>query len=236
MAAVARSRSNWCVGMAREVVLADSSRMSTVVLERELREREFVVHSCTSGRVLSALVEAREPDLVVVELRLTDGPCLNRIQRLKQIRGERRVVVVTGHPSVATAVQAARLGIDAYLEKPASIDAVLAATLPRTAEMSSPEDAWDAYIGEQPIGLDRALWEYINRAVASSGSISAAGRLLGLDRRSLRRMLARYAPRLRSFVVDVSRPAVRRGGDRDVEAELPMRAVPAQPANPRTTR
>jgi len=42
--------------------------------------------------------------------------------------------------------------------------------------------------------LDRAIWEYINYSVDVAGSIAAAARNLGLDRRSLRRMLAKYAP------------------------------------------
>jgi two-component system response regulator RegA len=43
--------------------------------------------------------------------------------------------------------------------------------------------------------LDRAIWEFISQTVESAGTISEASRRLGLDRRSLRRMLSKYAPR-----------------------------------------
>jgi ActR/RegA family two-component response regulator len=42
--------------------------------------------------------------------------------------------------------------------------------------------------------LDRTIWEYINQVVVGAGTLSEAARRLGVDRRSLRRMLAKYPP------------------------------------------
>jgi ActR/RegA family two-component response regulator len=43
--------------------------------------------------------------------------------------------------------------------------------------------------------LDRAVWEYIARTVETAGTLSGGARRLGIDRRSLKRMLKKYPPR-----------------------------------------
>jgi two-component system, response regulator RegA len=170
----------------RVAIVADPSRNSLSALEADLRGLGLEVHSCTGGRELRQLVNASDATLIVIELRLDDGPSLRHIPWLKRSRPGASVVVLTGHPSVATALESARLGADGYLEKPATAEAVLEASRRVRRGTESAQ--------EQPMGLNRAMWEYINRAVQSAGSISAAARILGLDRRSLRRMLAKYAP------------------------------------------
>lgn len=177
----------------QKVLIADTSRSSVSSLDRGLRESGWQVFACSDGRDLRRLLKLHDASLVVVELRLADGPSLKHIKWLKEVKRDVLIVVLTAHPSIATAVQCARLGACGYLEKPASADAVLAAA--RREALPS------EIVREHPLGLNRALWEYINRAVECGGSISAGARLLGLDRRSLRRMLARYAP-----------PAQTRGG------------------------
>jgi two-component system response regulator RegA len=80
-----------------------------------------------------------------------------------------------------------REGAADYLTKPADADQVAAAIRgegvrpPRPAAVPS---------------LDRVEWEHIQRVLAETGgNVSESARLLGIDRRSLQRKLARYAPR-----------------------------------------
>jgi two-component system response regulator RegA len=91
---------------------------------------------------------------------------------------------------VATAVRAVRLGFDAYLAKPIDprcIAGLLEGCGRPAAPVEPPDtEAWPS--------LDRTIWELVNQVVAVSGSLSEAARRLGLDRRSLRRMLAKYPP------------------------------------------
>ncbi|HXU61884.1 MAG TPA: two-component system response regulator, partial [Polyangia bacterium] len=100
-----------------------------------------------------------------------------------------RCAVVTAYPSVASAVQFTRMGFAGYLVKPASPEAVLSAV----AGTPEPAEAADVSDLEWP-SLDRTIWEYLNQVHAWAGSLSAAARHLRIDRRSLRRMLAKYPP------------------------------------------
>jgi two-component system response regulator RegA len=169
------------------VVSADPSES-----ERHRTKCAFEALGCTVHGVAEAVRYRRElpglmPDLVILELRLLDGPSLHLIEWTKAALPATRVVVLTAHGSLATAIHCARIGADGYLCKPATASAVWRAAQHELDEIEpSPR--------EQPTRLDRALWEYINRAVQTTGSITEAARALGLDRRSLRRMLAKNAP------------------------------------------
>jgi two-component system response regulator RegA len=98
--------------------------------------------------------------------------------------------VLTGYGSIATALQAVRSGAADYRTKPADADQVLAALRGEPAAYDREAD--------QPLNvpsLDRMEWEHLQRVLADcGGNISQAARLLGINRRSLQRKLARYPP------------------------------------------
>jgi two-component system, response regulator RegA len=93
-------------------------------------------------------------------------------------------VIVTSRGAIASAVRAIQKGALNYLVKPVTGEQLLAAL---DADTTGMEDA-------QPMTLDRAVYEYLVQTVDATGSLAGAARNLGLDRRSLRRMLAKNPP------------------------------------------
>jgi two-component system, response regulator RegA len=156
-------------------------------LVRAFNERGYVAQGAAS--VAEALGKSEEaPELAVVDLRIGDESGLEVLRALLQKDPATRVVMLTGYGSIATAVEAMRLGAIHYLTKPADADQIVSA-LQRGASDDSPTPA-----GE-PLSLARAEWEHINHVLVSvSGNISEAARRLGLHRRSLQRKLAKYPP------------------------------------------
>ena len=77
----------------------------------------------------SGLRLAREdpPELALVDLRLPDGSGLEAVRTLRELDPSTSVVVLTGYGSIATALEAVRLGAAHYLTKPADVDEILAA-------------------------------------------------------------------------------------------------------------
>jgi two-component system response regulator RegA len=114
-------------------------------------------------------------------------PGLDVVQGLKAIERSTVIVVLTGYGSIATALEAVRLGATHYLTKPADADDVIAAfSRGDSAPARTAEDP-------QPASLARVEWEHINRVLADcGGNVSQAARLLGIHRRSLQRKLAKY--------------------------------------------
>lgn len=157
-------------------------------LKRELTEKQYVALHCWDCKTLRSLIAHDPPEILVTELRLPDGPTLGPIAQLRQGSPRSRIVVVTDHGSIATALRCNSLGVAGYYTLPASIEQILSdgnVGSPPVAVGKSPE---------LPLRLDRAIWEYLNRVVDTMGSIAGAADVLGLDRRSLRRMLSKCAP------------------------------------------
>jgi len=101
-----------------------------------------------------------------------------------------KIVVLTGYGSIATAVDAIKLGAAHYLAKPADADDLIAAF----ERAQAPPLAATATDYAAPT-LARAEWEHINRVLSDcGGNISEAARRLGVHRRSLQRKLSRWAP------------------------------------------
>jgi two-component system response regulator RegA len=95
-----------------------------------------------------------------------------------------RIVILTGYGSIATALEAVRLGAASYLTKPADVDDIERGFAGEAPPIEGSHDA---------PSLARVEWEHINRVLADSGgNISEAARRLGLHRRSLQRKLAKY--------------------------------------------
>ena len=120
------------------------------------------------------------------------GSGLELLRDLKGIDAATKVVVLTGYGSIASAIEAMRLGATHYLPKPATVDDILAAfrrddVPPHTAGASA---------AEKTPSLARAEWEHMNRVLTDAGgNVSEAARRLGLHRRSLQRKLNKYPPK-----------------------------------------
>jgi two-component system response regulator RegA len=157
-------------------------------LVRAFADRGFSTHGAASAEQAAALSE-EAPEYAVVDLRVGDDSGLDVMRALLEKDPATRVVMLTGYGSIATAVEAMRLGALHYLTKPADADEILAALRRGESHESTPLPA-----GE-PLSLARAEWEHINRVLVSvSGNISEAARRLGLHRRSLQRKLSKYPP------------------------------------------
>jgi two-component system response regulator RegA len=155
-------------------------------LARAFRERGFEVREAADGENALELARAEPPEQAVVDLRMPGLSGLEVVQGLKEADPSTAVVVLTGYGSIATALEAVRLGAAHYLTKPADADEILAAFNRGTAPQPAPD-------GALPASLARVEWEHINRVLSDcGGNVSQAARLLGIHRRSLQRKLAKY--------------------------------------------
>lgn len=172
------------------ILVVDDDRVLRERLAKALRERGYEVRA--AGDYDSALAVAREepPELAVVDLRMPGGNGIDLVRALKQLDATTSIVVLTGYGSIATALEAVRLGATHYLQKPADADEILAAFGREGAGGLTP--VADDYMVPS---LARAEWEHINRVLGDcDGNISEAARRLGIHRRSLQRKLQKRPP------------------------------------------
>ena len=157
-------------------------------LARAMEKRGFacsIATSVTDGRQMAT---AQPPSYAVVDLRLDDGSGLDVVNTINQVKPSARVVMLTGYGNIATAVSAVKLGAIDYLPKPADADAVEAALLSGGQLLPSPP--------ELPMTADRVKWEHIQRVYEQCDrNVSETARRLRMHRRTLQRILNKYAPK-----------------------------------------
>ncbi len=171
----------------RLLVVEDDERFADT-LATEFRDRGYDVSTVADARSLSH-IDAPMFNYAVVDLRLRDTSGLDVIVDLKARAPEIRIVVLTGYGSIATAVQATKLGAIDYLTKPVDIDVLERSFLgddPASETIPIPEQFPSLYRHER---------EYIEYVLAEcGGNISQAARRLGLHRQSLQRKLRKFTP------------------------------------------
>jgi DNA-binding response OmpR family regulator len=110
-------------------------------LEMVMTEEGYDVDLADTGRkALHKFWTKDHFDLMVADLRLPDIDGMEVIQRVKEKRPETKVIIITGYPSVSSAVQAAKMGISDYLRKPFTDDQFLTAVGTALKEKGSMEE------------------------------------------------------------------------------------------------
>jgi two-component system response regulator RegA len=173
---------------ASSLLVVDDDETYRTRLVRAFQARGFEAEGAPDGDAALRRAQAESPEYAVVDLRMPGPSGLDVVRELLSIDAHTNVVVLTGYGSIATALEAVRLGATHYLTKPADVDDIVAAFARRGGGPTPPIDVERAVPS-----LARAEWEHINRVLADcGGNISQAARLLGLHRRSLQRKLSKY--------------------------------------------
>ena len=177
---------------AASVLVVDDDETYRTRLVRAFQAREYEAQGAPDGETAVALAKKESPELAVVDLRMPGISGLDVVRELKAIDAMTNIVVLTGYGSIATALEAVRLGATHYLTKPADVDDIVASWDRANQPPGTPERRPAPEQSSVP-SLARAEWEHINRVLTDcGGNISQAARLLGLHRRSLQRKLSKY--------------------------------------------
>jgi two-component system response regulator RegA len=167
------------------LLLVDDDDTFCRVLSAALERRGFAVrvaHNVAEGLVAA---EGDSPEFAVIDLKMPGPSGLELVKKLKALDAHTRIVVLTGFASVATAVEAIKLGATHYLAKPADADEIVAAFSRDSGNVAVPLEA-------KPLPLSRLEWEHIQKVLTEcGGNISETARRLGMHRRTLQRKLAK---------------------------------------------
>jgi two-component system response regulator RegA len=167
----------------RSLVIVDDDATFARALQRSFERRGYSVRVARSPDELDALLVDAVPRYAVVDLKLGTASGLPCIRRLHACDPAMLIVVLTGFASIATAVEAIKLGACHYLAKPANTDDIEAAFAKASGDVAVP-------IGTRATSIKTLEWERINETLAESGfNISETARRLGMHRRTLARKL-----------------------------------------------
>lgn len=184
--------------MTKNLLLIEDDVVFAQVLQNSLQKRGI---SCTH---VATIEQASDPELqnnfdsIVLDLFLDGESGLSILSQLRQRYPKASILVLTGYASIATTVQAIKLGADNYLPKPANATQILSALSQEPVEpLQSAQQNGTAQEGEgndteaqDVLSVERLQWEHIQTVLAQNlGNISATARALGMHRRTLQRKL-----------------------------------------------
>lgn len=168
---------------ARTLLIVEDDPAFARTLRRSFERRGYAVSSAKSAAEADALAQTKAFDYAVVDLKLGSDSGLAVVQSLHALRPDTHIVVLTGYASIATAVEAIKLGASHYLAKPSNTDDIEAAFSSAQGDPSVPVDG-------RKSSIKTLEWEYIHRTLVECDfNISEAARRLGLHRRTLARKL-----------------------------------------------
>jgi two-component system, response regulator RegA len=174
--------------MPTTVLVLDDDPTSNERTRRALTRNGWSVSGAADLTSARAILDQTPCAVIVTELRVDRCWAFDFLGELKEAHPKIQVWIATDYPSVATAVRAVKAGCDAYLAKPVDPEAArdLLSRVRDGGTVPALEPEWPS--------LDRTIWEFINQVLSASDTMSEAARRLRLDRRSLRRMLAKFPP------------------------------------------
>ena len=176
-------------GGRRLLIVEDDSTLART-LARSFERRGYAVRVADSYEAAEGLLLDYCPDCAVVDLKLGGNQSgLACVQLLSQANAEMKTVVLTGFASIATAVEAIKLGARHYLVKPSNTDDI--------------EHAFERIEGRVEISLPARTtsiktleWERIHETLVETGfNVSETARRLGMHRRTLARKLEKQRVR-----------------------------------------
>lgn len=177
------------------VLLVDDDDRLRSRMARAFEERGYETHQANGYEPAMTIATHESTELAVVDLRMPGKSGIDVVRALHEVDPSTKIVVLTGYGSIATALEAVRLGATHYLTKPADVDEVIAA-FDRGDAASAPDAEAPAGKPLPTPSLARVEWEHIQRVLTDcDGNITKAAERLGIHRRSLQRKLAKFPTR-----------------------------------------
>lgn len=167
----------------RLLLIVEDDEAFARTLKRSFERRAYTVITAASHEEVVTRLLEHDPRFAVVDLKLGGASGLACVQTLHAHDPSMRIVVLTGFASIATAVEAIKLGASHYLAKPSNTDDIEAAFARDAGDTEAPVD------GRQT-SIKTVEWEHIHQTLVDTNfNISEAARRLGMHRRTLARKL-----------------------------------------------
>jgi len=171
------------------LLVVDDDENHCWALQRAFEKRGYAVKAAHNSCDAESLLADWDARYAVIDLRMPGAGGMTLIGKIRRAQPEARIVVLTGYASIATAIEAIKLGAVYYLTKPVDMD---------TLEAAFERVCADEHVAPScnPLSVSRLEWEHIQGVLAEhQGNISATARALGMHRRTLQRKLSKFPAR-----------------------------------------
>lgn len=165
------------------IIVVDDDEVFCETLAESLAMHDYEVSVAHSIKELNEYPDLTQIGYAIVDLRLGEDSGLRVIQQLLVANAEMKILMLTAYASIATTVEAIKLGAINYLTKPVTVDEIFAKLNLFAASTETP-------IEKSHLSVRRLEWEHLQKVLLEhDGNISAAARALNMHRRTLQRKL-----------------------------------------------
>ena len=162
------------------VLIVEDDEILAYSLKKSFTKKGYLAESAKCFAEAFDVIKKFHPKYAVIDLKITGESGLKIIKKLHEFDKSIKIVMLTGYASIATTIEAIKLGASYYLAKPANVDDIIAAF----------NDSKKSDLLGKKTSLKNLEWEYINQALIETDfNISKTANLLGLHRRTLARKL-----------------------------------------------
>jgi two-component system, NtrC family, nitrogen regulation response regulator NtrX len=199
---------------ARILVVDDEAEIRRSV--RMILEYEgYDVQEASSGPEGLGLIEREPPDLVFLDIKMGGGlDGLETLEKIRQVDEALPVVIISGHGTVSTAVEATKLGAFDFIEKPLASERVLVTIrnaldqtrlVDENRTLKRAVEARHQMVGES-VSL-RQIWDAIKRAAPTNATVLLLGES-GVGKELVARAIHRNSLRSRDRFIQVNCAAI----------------------------
>lgn len=107
------------------VLLVDDEEEFISTLSTRLETRNLNVTTATSGEEAVKLTDQQDFDVIILDLTMPGMDGIETLKTIKENHPEAEIIMLTGHASIATTVEAMKYGAEDYLEKPVNMSDLL---------------------------------------------------------------------------------------------------------------
>ncbi len=200
--------------MARRVLVVDDEQGVREALRQVLEYEEYEVHTAESGVEALGAYTGFHPHVVLLDVKMAGMDGLETLAKLRAVDPRAQVVMISGHGSIQTAVEATQLGAYDFLEKPLDTDRVLV-TLRNVFEhvaLESENEQLKTSVGDRyeivgRSGAIRQLHEVIEKVAPTPARVLITGEN-GSGKELVARAIHRRSPRAAKPFVEVNCAAI----------------------------
>jgi DNA-binding NtrC family response regulator len=204
------------------VLIVDDSASTVEVLRRNLEGEHYRVFTASSVAEAVRLLEQRETDLVITDLKMPKASGLDLVRHVRENCKNTEVMMITGYASIGGAVDALKTGAAEYVSKPFTDEELLTAVekalaKPRARRLTQPESGIPAprgMVGSSP--AMQKVYDAIRRASPTTATMLLTGES-GTGKELIARAIHYASPRSSSAFVPVNCAAI---PDTLLESEL----------------